>query len=498
MPLQLFHNFSGRNLPDYSQHTFDSMLVENGRIVKTGYQLTSSQTDLQTTDLQKSTVLAAFSDAHVHMTQTGIALSGVQLEPADSLDSVFSLLGAESKRNEFVLGWGLQETRLKERRLPTCAELDRICPKNFVWAARQDLHSAVLNTSALQWARTIISNLSAPAGLVTGSDYNLLSYKLIDRLPATFKQNGLKLVQQRCFSKGVASIHALEGSRESTADTAAVASFANNSALRTTIYHQSGDPTLALKQGWRGMGGCLLVDGSLGTRTAALTQPYADAASSSGNLYLSADDIAELLTTARKHQLHLALHAIGDRAIDLVSASYTWANQKWGKPAIADRIEHFIMPSDKAIRQARDNATHICVQPAFDYYWGGPDQLYAQRLGRERASCLNPFKTMLDLGIQLAAGSDSPVTPIDPMLGIAALVHHSNPEERLRLNSALALFISEPHKLAGDSLIRGHLKPGYHADFICLDQDPFKIAESHLAELKVKKLYIDGSCVFSD
>ena len=497
MPLQLFHNFSGRNLPDYAHHAFDSMLVENGRIIKTGFQLTSSQPDLQTSDLQKATVLAAFSDAHVHMTQTGIALSGAQLEAADSLNSVFALLGAESAHNEFVLGWGLQETRLKERRLPTSAELDRICPKNFVWAARQDLHSAILNTTALQWARSILPNLSAPAGLITGSDYNLLSYKLIDRLPAAFKQNGLKLVQQHCFSKGVASIHALEGSREATADTIAVAGFSKNSALRTTIYHQSGDPALALKYGWKGMGGCLLADGSLGTRTAALNEAYADAAGGNGNLYLSADDIEALLTTARRNQLHLALHAIGDRAIDLVSASYTWASKKWGKPAIADRIEHFIMPSDKAIRQARDNATHICVQPAFDYYWGGPDRLYAQRLGRERASRLNPFKTLLDLGIQLAGGSDSPVTPIDPILGIAALLQHSNPEERLSLNSALSLFISEPHKLAGDSLIRGHLKPGYHADFVCLDQDPFKIAPTRIGELSVNKLYIDGTCVYS-
>jgi len=100
--------------------------------------------------------------------------------------------------------------------------------------------------------------------------------------------------------------------------------------------------------------------------------------------------------------------------------------EKIGRLPIPDRIEHFIMPSDKAISQAREHGMHICIQPAFDKYWGGTTGLYAQRLGSERASKLNPFKTMLDLGIQLAAGSDSPVTTINPIMGITALIQHSN------------------------------------------------------------------------
>ncbi len=497
MPQLLFHNFSGRNLPDYAHHEFDSMLVENGRIIKTGYQL-PARPDITPVNLDGATVLAAFADAHVHMTQTGIALSGAQLEPATCLSQVFELLVAESGANEFVLGWGLQESRLKDRRLPTCAELDRVAQKNFVWVARQDLHSAVLNSVALKWARTVLPDLQSAEGLIRGNDYNRLSYCLIDKLPTAFKKKGLERVQQHCFKHGVATIHALEGSRESLDDTMAVAEFGKNSALHTVVYHQSGDPALPRRYGWKGMGGCLLVDGSLGTRTAALHEPYNDAPESRGNLYLDAADIEALLTTAHQNQLHLALHAIGDRAIDTVASTYAWACQKWGRPAIANRIEHFIMPSDKAIRLARDNALNICIQPAFDHYWGGSEGLYAQRLGRERASRLNPYKTMLDLGIQLAAGSDSPVTAIDPIAGITALVHHTNPDERLSLNSALSLFISEPHKLSGDSLLRGQLKTGYSADFVCLDEDPFKISPSRLASLQVKNLYIGGRCVFSN
>lgn len=483
-------------MPDYRHHSFDSMLIHDGMIVKTGFQLSAHQ-DMIRVDLKGATVLAAFADAHVHMTQTGIALSGVGLEAATSIDSVLKLLAKEAGSSEYVLGWGLQETRLKERRLPTTIELDHACPGNFVWVARQDLHSAVLSSPALKWARELNPKLLDASGLISGNDYNLLCYDLIEKLPASFKQNGFRLVQEQCFKQGVASIHALEGSRESTADTIAAASFINSSALHAVFYHQSADSSLAVKHGWKGMGGCLLADGSLGTRTAALHSPYADAPECSGSLYLKADDIEELLTTARKNQLHLALHAIGDRAIDVVTTSYAWAIQKWGRSAIADRIEHFIMPSDRAIRLARDNAVNVCVQPAFDRYWGGAEGLYAQRLGCERASRLNPFKTMLDLGVQLAAGSDSPVTPINPLAGIFALVHHSNPEERLSLNSALSLFICEPHKLSGESLIRGQLKTGYHADFVCLNNDPFKVAPARLDELQVEQLFIGGRNLYT-
>ncbi|MBU1107176.1 MAG: amidohydrolase family protein [Candidatus Riflebacteria bacterium] len=498
MPQLLFYNFSGRNLPDYSQHTFDSMLVEHGLIIKAGYQLRAPHPDVKQINLKNATVFAAFADAHVHLTQTGIALSGAQLEPATNLNEVSELLSAEALNNEFVLGWGLQETRLKECRLPTSEELDRVCPGKFVWTARQDLHSAVLNSVALKWARTIVPDLQARDGLISGNFYNLLSYRLIDKLPDKFKKLGLELAQKHCFKKGVATVHALEGSDTSTADTLAVAEFSKKNALHTVIYHQSGNPTMALEHGWKGLGGCLLADGSLGTRTAALHEAYADAPDCLGNLYLKANEIRNLLETTRQHQLHLALHAIGDRAIDLVTSCYAWACDKLGKSPMPDRIEHFIMPSDKAIRQAREHAINICIQPAFDKYWGGSGGLYEQRLGKERAFRLNPFKTMLDLGIQLAAGSDSPVTSIDPISGIAALLHHSNPEERLSLNSALSLFISEPHKLAGESLIRGHLKTGYHADFICLNHDPFKRSPDRLLELMVKQLYISGQCVYSD
>ncbi|HNX76509.1 MAG TPA: amidohydrolase [Candidatus Rifleibacterium sp.] len=490
-----FFNFSGRNLPDYSRKDFDTMQVTDGVVMQTGFQLPFPDDGSVGIDLGGATVFSAFADAHVHFTQTGITLLGCRLEDATSISAILAMLRNEAASHEYVLGWNMQESKLREKRLPTRDELDQVSKSAFIWLARADLHSAVVNTRALEWARSIFPALAVKDGLIRGEEYNFLSYKLNSLLPRDFKRKGLELAAQECFKNGVATVHALEGSEESEVETVAAADYFAGSPLHGVIYHQSGNPALPLKRKWNRMGGCLLVDGSIGTRTAAMHEPYADAATS-GSQYLKADDIERLLTTAANNRLQLALHAIGDQAIETVTACYTWAGEKFGRPALPHRIEHFILPSDKAIMAARDTSTMICIQPVFDHFWGGSTGLYAQRLGKQRAAGCNPFKTILDMGVSLACGSDSPVTPINPLLGIHALVNHTNPDERIDLNSALSLFISEPHKFSGETAQRGHLRPGKLADFVCLGEDPFMVPPSRIKDIRVSSLYISGSKVF--
>ena len=490
-----FYNFSGRNLPDYSRKDFDTMHVVNGMIKQTGFQMSFPDDGSIGVDLGGATVFSAFADAHVHFTQTGITLLGCRLENAVSLNEIFDMVRAEAAGHEYVLGWNMQETRLKEKRLPTSEELDRINSKAFIWLARADLHSAVVNSRALQWARSRFPSVTAINGLISGEAYNFLSYELNALLPKAMKRQALELAAQECYRRGVGTVHALEGCAASESETLAAADFFNSSPLHGVIYHQSPDPALPKRMKWNRMGGCLLVDGSIGTRTASLHEPYSDA-DTSGSQYLKAEDIEKILTGAAQNRLQLALHAIGDRAIDTVTSCYAWATEKFGRQPLTHRIEHFILPTDKAIMAARDNGIMVCIQPVFDHFWGGQNGLYAQRLGKERAARCNPFKTMLDLGIPLAAGSDSPVTPIDPLLGIHALVNHHSPEERIDLNSAMSLYITEPHKFTGEGSARGHLKPARPADFVCLADDPFLTPLSRIKDIRVNGLYLNGEKVF--
>ncbi|GAB4279783.1 MAG: amidohydrolase [Candidatus Rifleibacteriota bacterium] len=469
------------------------MLVLNGMILKTGYQLPyPTGPNVKAIDLKGAPVFAAFSDAHVHFTQTGITRLGCDLGDVDSLSGIFDKIKTELNRSEIALAFNLQEHVLLEKRLPTSSELDKLSTKKFIWIARKDLHSAVLNSAALNWAKKAVANLEHHEGFISGENYNKLSYLLINELPDQLLIKGMMTAAHECLAKGVTFIHAMEGSDSSIREALLTKKIFENSKLDGVVYHQSTDPGFALKNNYPGFGGCLLVDGSFGTRTAALSQPYNDAPNHTGHLYMSPDQIESLLKTARNTGLQLALHAIGDRAIEEVTSTYVWAMNKYQKQDLPDRIEHFILPSTKAIRAAKTADAMICIQPAFDFYWGGKRGLYAERLGPERAEQCNPFKTLSDLGISLACGSDSPVTPIDPILSLHAMVNHTNTEERLSLNRALSLCITEPHRFIGKEKTRGHLKTGFKADFICLSDDPFLVPAARIRTLEVVRTFVGG------
>lgn len=469
------------------------MHVLNGIILQTGFQLPfPTGSNIKAIDLKGATVLSGFSDAHVHLSQTGITKSGCNLEDALSLVDVFDLLRVQLELAPMILAFNFEEHNVRENRLPTIAELDKLSSDKILWIARKDLHSAILNSAAIAWARKLLPDLTHDDGFISGESYNVLCYKLVDEIPDQMLIQGMELTARDCLKKGVVCIHALEGSTNSVREAKLANNFFKKSKLDGVVYHQSLRPDFALENDLPGFGGCLLVDGSLGTRTAALNEPYEDSPGENGNLYMSASEMETLIKTARNARLQLALHAIGDRAIDTVTASYVWARDKYRIHELPDRIEHFVLPSAKAIKAARTSEAMVCIQPLFDYFWGGKGKLYEKRLGKSRAEKCNPFKTLMDLGISLACGSDSPVTPIDPILGVHALVNHSNPEEQIDLNSALSLYILEPHRFIGKSKIRGQLKTGFKADFICLSEDPFMVPENRIKSIKVQRTFING------
>ena len=249
-----FYNFSGRNLPDYSKEDFNSMHVVDGRIVQTGMQLQCPGGETIAVDLGGATVFAAFADAHVHFTQTGITLLGCRLERARNLSDICDMVSNEAAKEKFILGWNMQESRLTEKRLPTLSELDKISADAFIWLARADLHSAVVNSKALQWARSVFPAIDPQNGLISGEQYNFLSYELNKLLPEDLKRRALGLAAEECFKNGVGTVHALEGCENSAAETIAAAGFFAASPLHGVIYHQSPRAVLPKKMGWNRMG----------------------------------------------------------------------------------------------------------------------------------------------------------------------------------------------------------------------------------------------------
>ena len=493
MSVTYFYNFSARTYPDYSETAFDTMIVSDGYIINCGFGITKPFAKTPAVDLEGAIILPPFVDSHTHFLQTGIVNSGCQLDKAENVKDVVDIVENECKKNRIVLGWNLGKFSMREIR-ELVSEIEKLGNKNFIWLVSQDLHHCIANNEAIKWAKKNYSLYDYSENYVGGEAYNFLSYKINDLLSEDYKLSSLKKVEKHCISKGVATVHALEGTENNPYETMLVNKFFKNSKLESIIYNQSSNPSIPLKNNWKQMGGCILVDGSIASRTAAMFDEYYDE-KTKGDLYLNSDAVMDITKTAKKNNLQLALHAIGDVACEIVASSYMWAEESFGASELPNRIEHFILPNNKSIRNARKSNAVIGIQPAYDYYWGGKDGLYAHRLGVERALNCNPYKTLADSGIILIGGSDSPVTPIDPMLGIHSLVNHTNSDEQLSLNQAFCIFINEPHRAVGNFEKRGHLRIGERADFICLDTDPFKTFRRRIKDIKVTAMYLKGEIV---
>src|SRR5207302_4369392 len=146
--------------------------------------------------------------------------------------------------------------------------------------------------------------------------------------------------------------------------------------------------------------------------------------------------------------------------------------------ARSHRLEHFEMASPDLVERAGMLGLAVSVQPAFDALWGHPGSMYELRLGDKRAAAMNPFRAILARGIEVGGGSDSPVTPLDPWLGIRALESHHDASQRFTREEAMRVFTSGGARLAHLEDKKGLLVPGVQADFAAYDIDPMTVDPS--------------------
>jgi predicted amidohydrolase YtcJ len=239
------------------------------------------------------------------------------------------------------------------------------------------------------------------------------------------------------------------------------------------------------------IGGDYFLDGSFGSHTAWLKEPYASIPPSgsapTGISYRDDDGLRDFFGAAQAAGLQVGVHAIGDAAIEQCIATWERVAEDAGIDTVRSRrhrIEHFECASDDHIRRAVELGLVGSVQPAFDHYWGGHDGLYAARMGPERALEMNRFKAMLDSGMTLMAGSDSTVTPLDPFLQMSSLRNHHVAAQNLDAATALALHSTGP------------LTTGGRADLALLDRDPLEVDANELTKTEVLGTWIGGRRVW--
>jgi len=249
--------------------------------------------------------------------------------------------------------------------------------------------------------------------------------------------------------------------------------------LDVVTYVATTDLPQVIDLGLPRVGGDLPVDGSIGARTALLSEPYVDGGT--GARYFGDDALAEFFHDGHLAGLQVGVHAIGDAAIEQVVATWERVYQALDSRgrrhfrARRHRIEHFEMVSADLLERAAMLGLAICVQPTFDAAWGFPGGLYEQGLGWERAANMNPFRDLVARGLEIGVGSDTPITTVDPLVGIAALESHHDPVQRLSREEAFRLYTMGSARLANQEDKKGSLEPGKHADLVAYDVDPLEV-----------------------
>jgi predicted amidohydrolase YtcJ len=477
----------------YSPWTRDAsaLLISGDEVAWLGDDASAATMSAErTVDLDGALVIPAFVDAHVHLTDTGLSLSGLDLATAGSLAEALRAVerAARSTGGRPLLGSGWDETRWPEGRAPTAAELDRASYGGVVYLARTDAHSAVVS-SALLASVTGITGLDGylPDGRLTKAAHHAARAVALSAITAGQRAELQRVALRSAAAHGIGAVHEMAGPEISSAeDLAAVLALAAGGPHDEPfpeVYGYWGElhgATTATELGAVGAGGDLFCDGSIGSHTAGMLLPYADlpgtAADACGYLRYDTAELAEHLIECTEAGLQGGFHAIGDAATDQVVASMRLATERLGSrvSAAGHRIEHVELITD--VPALAESGLIASVQPAFDASWGGEQGMYAQRLGSERARRLNPLAALAAAGVPLALGSDSPVTPIDPWAGVRAAVYSTNPAHALSPRAALTASTRGGWRAArADADGSGTLSPGAPASYAVFAAGPLGV-----------------------
>jgi len=498
----------------------NAVAIRDSKIVAVGTTTHVKQwigKDTKIIDLRRKTVVPGLIDTHAHMAGFGRSFSWINLRGVRSIKEMKRQLQErvqQTPKGKWILGRGWDQDRFKERRYPTRWDLDEVSPFNPVVFNRVCGHICVANSKAFELAKITKESLPPPSGQIdrdpkTGEPTGILREAATDLvwsiLPEPSEEELTKacgLACEKAAEAGLTSVHwfvykpieirILQRLREQGKLPLRVYIVIPIEFLRcledSGVCTGFGDHTLRI-------GGVkILADGSLGARTAALNEPYNDEPSTKGILCYSQKELYEMVMKAQKVGFQVCVHAIGDRAMSTVLNAFEKALKDFHKKVLRHRVEHASVLNKQLIEHLKKLGLIACVQPHFveSDFW------VEARLGPVRARWTYPFKTLMESGVLIAGGSDCPVEPISPLLGVYALVaRESFPEERVSVEEALKIYTVNAAYASFEEDVKGSIEKGKLADFTVLSHNPFTVKHERVKDIKVEMTIVGGRIVYS-
>lgn len=516
---------------DKNHPVVESVVVENGKIVDLGSHkdmvLQWGRNDAEMIDLQGKMATPGLIDSHLH-------LSGVAFQFLD-----LNLTGVSSKREmlekirekasttpseKWLSGMGFDENLFDDGGIPTIQELDEVAPHCPVFIKRICHHAFLVNSKALEMVDYHASmevppggsvvldpDTKKPTGLLLESASKLVTDRMPERTYAELK-HGLELAMKHLMERGLTSVHTNDtkylGGLDQTYKLYDELINEEKKGLRCNLLIDYPYLNRLKEKGMHAGYGNeslqigaikIFADGAFGRRTALLSEPYQDAPGEYGEAMHDEETLFQMVKEAREHSMPIAVHTIGDQAVENVLQVL----DQFPSVNYRDRIIHVSLLRKDLIRRLANPTLVADIQPRFvvgDFPW------IQDRLGEERIQYLYAWKSLLSAGVLCAGGSDAPVEPVDPLLGIHAALARRNPKEshggwvekeKLSIKEALEIFTIGGAYATNEENIKGTLSRGKLADMTVFSNDLAAIEHAdELLNTEADMTIIGGDIVF--
>lgn len=500
-----------------------ALAVKDGRIAAVGsddYIKSLITDDTRVLELPGRLVTPGLTDAHTHFLSFGRSLKMVDLRNMDSWETGRQRVAeavAKAKPGQWLQGRGWNHFQWADATEPTRAELDDISPDNPVLLIRVCGHIAVANSKALEAAGITADTPDPDGGRIerdeNGEPTGLLrnAYDAVrDVIPPPDTQElkeAALAAQQVALAAGLTGVHSIE----TLAEWDVWSELEAAGSLKMRIHHllppEQLDEAVArgVKPGagsdhlWFGMIK-LFADGSLGGGTALMHQPYLDQPDNTGLTYTPVEEMAGHIAHAYEQGCDVAIHAIGDKASTNALDAYARAREEHPGEH-RDRVEHVQLCRSEDMERYYRMGVIASVQPVFIFTdWATAEKKW----GLDRCTCSYAWKSLLDQGVRLQFGSDSPVEPIAPIMGLTGAVGRTCgsdpangwfPEQKLGLEDALTAFTAMPAFTSRKDDSLGSLTPGKLADITVFNRDLEAVTVEDWPEVEIEMTIIDGEVV---
>ena len=483
-------------------------------------------------DLGGDFVMPGFNDAHLHLADAGLTKLNVDLTGVKSLDELRQrvlLRVGKAAAGEWILGAGWDETLWPVKATPTRWDLDEVSGGHPVFLERIDGHIGVANTRALQLAGVTLASKVPQGGQVdrneTGEPTGILResaqsmvYAAVPKATQERRRKGLELALADLAEHGITSAQdystwqdfqiyeELEKEGKLTARISEWLTFKDP--VEELEKERASRPKSDLMLHTGMLKG--FMDGSLGSHTAALLEPYADDAKNSGLPQYEAAQLNEMAKQRMLAGFQLGFHAIGDKGVQMALDAYAGAEKAAHDAGVKApnggndfrlRIEHAQVTTPAEIARFKELKVIASMQPSHlltDMRWA------EDRLGPKRAATSYAWAAFLNKGVTLAFGTDYPVEPVTPFRGLYAAVTRKSedgkqqyfPEQKITMDQAIAAYTTGAAFAEFEEKEKGKLVPGMLADFVVLDRDVTAVSAEKVLGAKVLRTVVGGKTVY--